>query len=571
MNKPLRFLVIDDDTVDRQAVTRALKQSLITCQIDQASTALAGLKLAAKQRYDAILLDYRLPDQNGIEVLRTLRAGNIEGVAVLMLSHQEDETLAELCLAAGAQDFLLKDEVNGRRLSRAVRQARQRYLIECQLKSSREKLRQLSENDPLTGLRNRRGFEVAIEIAVARTQRSNDRLAILLLDLDDFKSVNDTLGHDAGDVLLVKFAQRLSGIVRDGDYLCRLGGDEFVVLMTRLEHDEQAILLADRIVNLLQIPIQLGTTQQIVTTSIGIATLGTCADNAVELLKHADIAMYQAKRDGRNQSHFYSAALQETVQAQASMKYALKKALEQHEFRVYYQAQISAVDGSLGGMEALLRWQHPTLGLLKPEAFLSIAEETGIIVDIGNWVLHASCQQLKDWQLRFPVKCPKLAVAVNLSAIQIRHNTLPTAVRSALSEYELEANSLELEITENVLIVDTSATVTMLSSIVAHGVSLSLSEFGTGYSSLEHLKLFPISVLKIDRGFVSSVGKQDKSEQLLMAIIAFAKALEMKVIAEGVETQEQVEFCTQHGCDLLQGYYFSQPIPASEFESSFLM
>ncbi|OIQ99330.1 cyclic di-GMP phosphodiesterase Gmr [mine drainage metagenome] len=570
MSLPLQLLLIDDDEVDRQAVSRALRQSPVVCQITQAATATEGLRLAAEQHFDAILLDYRLPDHDGLDVLHILRGGSFEGVAVVMLSRQEDEILAERCLEAGAQDFLLKDEVNGRRLSRAVRQARQRYLIEDALKNSREKLRQLSERDPLTGLSNRRGFEIALEAAVARAPRGDDRLAILLLDLDDFKSINDTLGHDAGDVLLQEIARRLGNTVRDGDHLCRLGGDEFVVLMTNFEHDEQAVLLADRIVLMLQEPIQLGVTEQVITTSIGIATLGTCANNAVDLLKFADVAMYQAKQDGRNQSRFYSSALQEVVQSRAIMKHDLKRALERNEFRVFYQAQISAADGSLGGMEALLRWQHPTLGLLAPAAFLSVAEETGAIVDIGNWVLLEACQQLKEWQQRLPAKCPKLALAVNLSAIQIKQNSLPDTVRNALAKYALEANSLELEITESVLISDTSATVSMLSVIVAQGVTLSLDDFGTGYSSLDHLKLFPISVLKIDRGFVSAVGSQGKSEQLLIAIIAFAKALQLKVVAEGVETKEQAEFCAHHGCDLLQGYYFSRPVPADEFEIAFL-
>lgn len=571
MSSPLRYLLIDDDEVDRHAVVRALKQHQIVCDIVQAATATEGLKIAAEQHFDAILLDYRLPDQDGLDVLNALRGDQFEGVAVIMLSHQEDETLAERCLEAGAQDFLLKNEVNGRRLSRAVRQARQRYLIEDALWNSREQLRLLSERDPLTGLSNRRGFEIALREATTRARRGKDRLAVLLLDLDDFKSINDTLGHDAGDILLVEVSRRLSSIVRDSDHLCRLGGDEFVVLMMNFEHDEQAMLLADRIVSMLQVPIQLGTTEQVITTSIGIATLGTSADNEGDLLKCADVAMYKAKQAGRNQSRFYSTALQDAVQSRACMKHELKKALERKEFQIFYQAQICSADGSLGGMEVLLRWQHPTRGLLSPAAFLPIAEETGLIVDIGNWVLREGCRQFKDWQLKSPAKCKKLAFAVNLSAIQIKQNTLPSTIERILAEYSLEASSLELELTESALISDTSATVAMLSSIVEQGVTLSLDDFGTGYSSLDHLKLFPISVLKIDKGFISSIGEDGKGERLLVAILAFAKALEMKVVAEGVETKEQAEFCIEHGCDLLQGYYFSRPIPANEFEKVFLM
>lgn len=570
MSLPLRFLLIDDDEVDRQSVIRALKQTSVVCETVQAATAKEGLKLAAEQHFDAILLDYRLPDQDGIEVLKSLRNGAMEGVAVVMLSRQEDEALAARCLDAGAQDFLLKDEVNGRRLSRAVRQARQRYQIEDALKASHEKLRHLAERDPLTGLSNRRGFEMAMDSALARARRDNAPLALLLLDLDDFKSINDTLGHDAGDILLVEIAQRLRSVIREGDHLCRLGGDEFVILMMNLDHNEQAMLLADRILSIMQNPVQIGKSELVITVSIGIAPLGDSADEAVDLLKCADLAMYQAKQAGRNQSHFFSLALQDAVQSRNRMKNDLKNALERNEFKVFYQAKIAAVDGRLAGMEALLRWQHPVLGLLAPAAFLPIAEETGMIVEIGNWVLREGCRQLKDWQLRFSEQYPKRVLSVNLSAVQIKQNTLIDEIRSALSDYALEVGTLELEITEGALIEDTGATVATLSAIEALGVALSLDDFGTGYSSLEHLKLFPINVLKIDKGFVSSVGSQGKSERLLIAIIAFAKALKMTVVAEGVETKEQADFCALHGCDLLQGYYYSRPVPAHEFESFFL-
>lgn len=567
----LNILLIDDDEVDRQSVIRSLKRGGTLCQVVQAATAADGLRLAAEQQFDAILLDYRLPDLDGIDVLRALRGDDFEGVAVVVLSRYEDETLAERCLEAGAQDFLLKDDVTGRRLSRTVRQARHRFQIEDALKRSREQLRQLSERDPLTKLHNRRGFELVLQASIARVQRGEGRLAVLLMDLDDFKGINDTLGHDAGDMLLVEIAQRLGAVVRDGDHLCRLGGDEFVVLMTDFERDEQAMLLADRIVGRLQAPISLGVTEQIITTSIGIATLGASTNDQADLLKFADLAMYQAKKDGGNQRRFYSAALQEAARLRTGIKHDLKNALERSEFKAFYQAQIDASDGRLAGVEALIRWQHPTRGLLTPEEFLSVAEETGQIIEIGKWVLREGCRQLKEWQLRLPGKSSDLTLAVNLSAVQLKQNTLPKTVNDALADCALSARSLELEITESAMILDEGASAETLSLIAEHGITLSLDDFGTGYSSLDYLKYFPISVLKIDRSFLSSVGCNKKNERLLKAIIAFAKTLDMKVVAEGVETHEQVEFCTHHKCDLLQGYYFSRPVPAAEFEMAFLM
>lgn len=566
----LSLLLIDDDEVDRHAITRVLHKSTLPCAVHHAATAAEGLEKASNTKFDAILLDYRLPDQNGLDVLRHLRGGAYGGVAVVMLSRFENESLAEECLEAGAQDFLLKDEVNSRHLTRVVLQARQRFQIEERLRYSLEQVRSMSEHDVLTGLMNRRGFERSLEAHLARVRRSDARLAILLLDLDDFKGVNDTLGHDAGDELLVEIARRLSFIVRDGDLLCRLGGDEFVVMMTSFEHDDQAFVLADRINVQLRAPVFLGSREHTITASIGIAVLDRSTKTAADLLKYADLAMYQAKLDGRNKSRFYSDALQEAVQFRSVIKNDLQRALEKNELRIYYQPQIRAADGSLCGMEALLRWHHPRLGVLSPAAFLGITEETGLIVEIGAWVLREGCRQLQSWRERYAPMFAHLKLAINLSAVQIKQPNLSRTVLSALNDHSLPPDCLELEITESMLIEVTGETVAMLSAISAHGVAMSLDDFGTGYSSLDHLKLFPINVLKIDKSFVSAVGEGGKSEALFVAIIAFAKALDMRIVVEGVETQAQADFCRQQQCDLLQGYFYSRPLPAGEFEANFL-
>ena len=573
MNSPMRLLLIDDDEVDRMAVIRTLKKGTTNVsEVVTAATASEGLELASREYFDAILLDYRLPDQDGLAVLQTLRCGNFESGTVVMLSRQEDETLAERCLEAGAQDFLLKDEVNGHRLLRAVRQARQRYQIQDALNRSREQLLELAVHDPLTGLLNRRGFDNAMKKELAHAQRSNSGgLAVLLLDLDDFKNVNDIHGHATGDLLLIEVAQRLNTVIRDNDYLCRLGGDEFVIVMTLIEQEEQAVELADRIFSILQQPFQISTetVEQSVTASIGIALLDGSDDHTEDLLKCADIAMYHAKRTGRNQCQYYSSALQQLVQSRIRIKNDLSVALERNEFRVFYQAQFNASDRTLGGAEALLRWQHPEMGLLSPDVFMPIAEETGLIVSIGNWVLREGCRQLKEWQLNYPEQAGDMTIAINLSPVQIKQHSLSEAVHAALDDHVLDAHCLELEITESAMIVDTEATAEILSGISRHGISFSLDDFGTGYSSLVHLKQFPISVLKIDKGFVSTIEDDDKNKRLLIAIIAFAKALEMSVVAEGVETEEQATICTDYSCDLLQGYYFARPVPADQFEATF--
>jgi diguanylate cyclase (GGDEF)-like protein len=570
MNTPLRLLLIDDDEIDRKAVVRALRQPSLSLEILQCATASEGLRLAAAEHFDSILLDYRLPDQDGIEVLHALRSGRFEGVAVIMLSRQEDPVIAENCLDAGAQDYLLKDEVNGRRLTRAVMQARQRYLMEEALRASHEELRILSERDVLTGLANRRGFEIALNGALDRAKRGQGGLAVLLLDLDDFKSINDTLGHSIGDDLLIEITRRMRQVVRNDDFLCRLGGDEFVVVARNLERDEQAALLGDRLIGAFREPIMLSSLELMITASIGVAVLGDSSENATDLLKHADVAMYRAKRDGGNQYRFYSEKLHEAVQHLVNMKRDLHKALERGEFRVFYQPQFNAKTRTLSGMEALIRWSHPRLGLLAPGDFITITEDTGLIIGIGNWVMREACKQLKDWQQRLPEQCEHLTVAVNLSAVQLMHSGLLQKVESVLVDNQLNADRLELEITENALIEDQKGAVATLSQLSAHGITLSLDDFGTGYSSLQHLKFFPIKVLKIDKEFVSAIGHGVANDRLLIAMIRFAQALELTVVAEGVETKEQAAFCAKNGCDILQGYYYSKPIQAAEFEKIFL-
>jgi EAL domain-containing protein (putative c-di-GMP-specific phosphodiesterase class I) len=280
--------------------------------------------------------------------------------------------------------------------------------------------------------------------------------------------------------------------------------------------------------------------------------------------------MYRAKRDGGNQYRFYSEKLHEAVQHLVNMKRDLHKALERGEFKVFYQPQFNAKTRTLSGMEALIRWSHPRLGLLGPGDFITITEDTGLIVGIGNWVMREACRQLKDWQQRLPKQCEHLTVAVNLSAVQLVQTGLMQEVESVLVEHQLEADRLELEITENALIEDQKSAVTTLSQLAERGITLSLDDFGTGYSSLQHLKLFPIKVLKIDKEFVSAIGSGITNDRLLIAMIRFAQALELTVVAEGVETKEQAAFCTKNGCDILQGYYYSKPIQASEFEKIFL-
>lgn len=568
----LQILIIDDDELDRRSVIRAMKQVPVSVNIVEAKNALDGLLKAKAIAFDVILLDYHLPDRDGIEVLKSLRLDKAHHTAIIMLTHQEDITLAEQAIEAGAQDFLLKEEVNARRLLRALHQARHRHKLETELNRSYDQLRELAEHDALTGLANRYDFERALEFAVSRAKRENlhGKLGVLLLDLDRFKNVNDTYGHAIGDQLLIKVARRLGATTRGSDLLARLGGDEFVVLVQDMERVDQAILLATRIVDAFKKPILLDGLEWDVTMSIGIAVFGSCASDATELMKCADIAMYRAKQEGRNQSHFYSDQLHQAVRHRMHLERDLRYALKNDQLKVYYQAKINALDGSLDGMEALLRWHHPQEGVLAPGTFLPMAEELGLMFEIDQWVMRTACTQLQQWRNMPSLNAQHLSVAVNVSSIQLQGDNLLSTVDSALATSGLDPVWLELEITENALIRDPEHVASILLKLAARKLKLSLDDFGTGYSSFSHLKNFPIHIIKIDQTFVAGIGRGASQERLLAAMIAFAKTLELTLVAEGVETAEQARFCTDRGCELLQGYYYSRPISAEQFEINFL-
>ena len=565
------LLLIDDDEVDRTAIIRALRQSKLTFNVVEANCAFDGLNLALERHFDGILLDYLLPDANGLEVLIKLNAMTQDQTVVVMLSRYEDEKLAQRCIELGAQDFLLKDEVNSRILTRAIRYAKQRSSMALALRNSHQKLKELAEHDSLTKLVNRYGFELCLNRAIARAKRCHDYLAVILLDLDDFKAINDTLGHQTGDILLVKVAARLSEVLRDGDIIARLGGDEFVVLVTDNDYKYFPMIVANRLLKVFEDVFCLGDNDVLIGASIGVAFYNEAASNSSELMKCADIAMYRAKKMGRNQIQFYSEALDKEVRYRNHIESSLRTALKRNEFKVHYQAQVNAKTHQLVGMVALIRWQHPVDGIIAPDQFLPIAEEIGLMEDIDDWVLEQACTQALSWLTQLQPTGREFTIAVNLSASQIGNENLFDKIASTLTKTGLPAVALELEITENCLIEDPHEHAKMLDRIAELGVRFALDDFGTGFSSLEHIKLFPISVLKIDKSFVASYDKDDKDTRLLAALLNFAHGFNVISVAEGVETIEQAEFCTSRHCTVLQGYLFSRPLDATEFEAKYIL
>lgn len=427
-----------------------------------------------------------------------------------------------------------------------------------------EQLRHLAHHDPLTGLPNRTLLEDRVEHALAAARRDDCAVAVLFFDLDRFKVVNDSLGHSVGDDLLRMAAERLGTVLRDCDTLARLGGDEFVLVVERLSRAADAAAVAQKLLSALAEPFMLQGFEVFATASIGISVFPEDGAGFADLLKHADVAMYRAKQAGGDSYQFYTEGMNGDSLARLDMRSRLRRALDRGEFVLHYQPRVNLETGAVTGAEALLRWNSPHAGLVSPERFIPVLEETGLINTVGAWVLRTACQQAVLWQA---AGLPPLRVSVNLSARQFREHSLLRTVQAALVESGLEPRALELEITEGTLVENVERVVDTLRSLHRLGVSIAVDDFGTGYSSLSYLKRFPIDTLKIDRSFVEGVPADVDNVAIATAIIAMAGSLRLRVTAEGVETHEQLAFLHERRCAEGQGYLFSRPLPPAEFEA----
>ncbi|MGH8728023.1 MAG: sensor domain-containing protein [Burkholderiales bacterium] len=420
----------------------------------------------------------------------------------------------------------------------------------------------LAQHDSLTGLPNRNLLHDRIHRALIAASRAQTRVGILFIDLDRFKTINDSLGHQMGDRLLQAVAQRLLACVREGDTVARQGGDEFVVVLPGITDAEDAARVAEKILDALPQSFLIEQQEFHVTPSIGICLFPDDGSDVETLKRHADTAMYQAKESGRNKYRFFTGRMNEAAQERMLLENNLRRAVRQKEFTLFYQSQIDLSSGDIVGVEALVRWQHPEKGMVAPAEFIPIAEDTGLIVSLGEWVLNEACREAKGWQT---AGLPAVKVTVNLSARQFREKDLLESVRAALDSAELDPSFLELELTESVVMEDADVTVTTLEALNALGVQLAIDDFGTGYSSLSYLKRFPIHKLKIDQSFVRDVTNDPNDAAIASAIIALARSLKVKVSAEGVENEEQLAFLREHGCEEGQGFLFAKPVPGYEF------
>ena len=437
-------------------------------------------------------------------------------------------------------------------------------------KRAEEKIKYLAYYDSLTGLPNRDLFRDRVDQALKLGGRYDRIIAVLFLDLDNFKQVNDSLGHHVGDWLLKRVSLLVQKSLRDSDtisrneienVLSRQGGDEFTILLTEIEQSEDAAAVAKRILQLLSEPVTLGKEEIYVSASIGIAIFPHDGDDMDTLLQNADTAMYHAKEQGKNNYQYYKKSMHDSAFEKMTLENHLRKALNRSEFQLYYQPQVEAGTGRIVGLEALIRWLSPELGMVSPADFIPLAEERGLIGPIGEWVVHTACVQNREWQLG---GLPKMPVSVNISSKQFQRLTIMKIIENALTESGLEPQYLKLEITESAIMEESEVTVRAMQKLNKMGLHFIMDDFGTGYSSLSYLKRFPIDAIKIDRSFIRGLHVDPDDEAIANAIISMAHSLGMKVVAEGVETEAQLAFLRKQGCDEIQGFLFSRPVPAGE-------
>ncbi|HEX9501141.1 MAG TPA: EAL domain-containing protein, partial [Thermoanaerobaculia bacterium] len=444
-------------------------------------------------------------------------------------------------------------------------------MIACLLEDEREaaelasvEIEHLAYHDALTGLPNRPLFMDRLIVALAQASRANQKLAVFFLDLDRFKDINDSLGHSTGDGLLKSVAERIRRCVREGDTVSRFGGDEFTLLIPRVDHIEDAAKIAQKIIETLKIPFSINEHELFVTTSIGISLFPIDGTDPETLVRNADTAMYRAKDQGRDNYQLYAPAMNARALERLALENMLRKALSHRDFVLFYQPVVDINTKNVVGVEALIRWKHPELGLLSPAHFISAAETSGLIIPIGDWVLRTACRQAKLWQKKLE---PELTVAVNLSARQFQQPNLTEEIAEVLEETGLDAKYLELEITESNAMQNAENTIYTLRELKALGVRISMDDFGTGYSSLNYLKRFPIDTLKLDQSFVREITSNPTDAAIATAVISMAHTLNLRVIGEGVEKEDQFQFLQARGCDYIQGYLFSPPLAVENLEA----
>lgn len=576
MSDQAHILIIDDDPLIRRLVAKTLQNEGM--QTSVAASGEEGVALFKEHGADAILLDVIMPNGfDGYTTCTQIREQSTgQHIPILMMTGLDDLDSINRAFEAGATDFISKP-INIPLLGHRIRYILRAAQTTQSLLDSEKRLHHMAYFDNLTDLPNRTFFQEHLRIMIALAQRHQQKLGVLFLDIDGFKRINDTLGHLMGDRVLQETSNRLRKCLRasdaftrmgtppsDGISLARLGGDEFTVLLSSIERNEDAATVAERIRKSLAEPYILGHQEVYTTTSIGISIFPIDGESELELLKNADLAMYYAKRVGGNAYRYFSIDMTDAAKRRLLLDNQLHKAVERNEFELHYQPQFDLTTGQYCGVEALLRWNCQELGRISPAEFIPLAEDNGLIIQIGEWVLREACLQAKSWQGK---NVALTRMAVNVSGKQLLHKAFPLLVATVLAEIGLNPDALELEVTESALIFEEDSVLEVLQALKKIGVQLSIDDFGTGYSSLSRLMNFPIDCLKIDQSFIRDLEQNSAKTAIVTAIIKMAEGMSMNVIAEGIETQDQLEFVKRNNCKEVQGYLLCKPLPSIQVEA----
>jgi diguanylate cyclase (GGDEF)-like protein len=550
----MKILLIEDNITDADFLRASLKRSRAEeLDLTHVSTLKEGTIALRKDEFDVVLLDMGLPDGNGMECVEAVQAANPD-MPIVVLSGQDDEEFAVSILNKGVQDYLVKWEGKGRVILRSIRYAIERKRAEL-------RLNYLAQYDGLTGIPNREFLTGHLDSAIARADRVDNKVALFYIDLNKFKAVNDQLGHEAGDVLLKEVAQRFYLHTRAGDALCRLGGDEFAVVVEGLSKAVEAESIARNLINSLNDAFLINGREIVVSASVGVTVYPDDTEDTKILLKNADIAMYQAKETGQNEFKFFTENMHDELIKKHKLEEDIQSALRMKQFALVYQPKVDMQTQQLKGMEALIRWNCPTRGLVRPAEFIRAAEESGYIVQLGYWIIGDVCRTINNWKDDGLKIVP---ISINVSARQFQQVDFADKVGEILEAHNIGPELIELEMTEGLLMHDTDAALECLTNLKNIGLKISIDDFGTGNSCLAYLRKFPIDILKIDKSFVDDVTIDADSDHICKAIISLAKSLGLETVAEGVETERQLEFLRENGCDLAQGYLFGHPIWGKE-------
>ncbi|WP_165921703.1 GGDEF domain-containing response regulator [Sulfuricurvum sp. IAE1] len=556
----MRILIAEDDPVSRKLLQALLVkwgyEVVVACDGEE-----AWRYLQSEDTPKLAVIDWMMPGMDGVQICRKVRErkdGPYIYILLLTAKNQKEDIIRGI--GAGADDYITKP-FDSNELNARLRAGRRILDLQAELISTRESLRVQATHDPLTGLPNRLLFSDRLTQFLARAKRQSSSIAVMYLDLDRFKIINDTLGHNYGDILLQEVADRLSSCLRQSDTLARMGGDEFTVILTDIADSEDTSVVAKKIMNVLSAPVNLDGRDYFITASIGISIYPSDGIDAETLVKNADTAMYHSKELGRNKYSLYTESLHSTAMEMMILENSLRKGLENKEFLVHYQPSVEIYSGKILGAEALVRWEHPEYGMVQPAQFIQLAEETGLIDPLSEYVLNAACTANKRWQ---EMGLEPITMSVNISAKQFEQKKLLEMVQNALALSGLEPEYLVLELTESALMQDPTAAVDILLALKSMGVRISVDDFGTGYSSLSYLKRFPIDAVKIDRSFIKDITTNPDDAAIAGAVVAMAHSLKLTVIAEGVETLEQLEFLRTLKCDQMQGYFITPPVPSDD-------